>query len=63
MLENLTNEDVPVDKLDRKVKRLKNKCVASVKVLWWNQEVKSATLEAEPDMKKQYPYVFQHNEA
>ena len=45
--ENLTYEEVPVEILDRQVKKLRNKEVASVKVLWRNQLVESATWEAE----------------
>jgi hypothetical protein len=56
--ENLTYEEVPVEILDRQVKRLRNKEVASVKVLWRNQQVESATWEAETDMIKRYPYLF-----
>ena len=56
--DNLTYEEVPVDIFDRQVKRLRNKDVASVKVLWRNQHVESATWEAEADMMKKYPYLF-----
>ena len=41
--ENLSYEEVPVEILDRQIKRLRNKDVASVKVLWRNQLVESAT--------------------
>ena len=34
--ENLSNEKVPDEILDRQVKKLRNKNVASVKVLWKN---------------------------
>uniref|UniRef100_A0A0V0GIF1 Putative ovule protein n=1 Tax=Solanum chacoense TaxID=4108 RepID=A0A0V0GIF1_SOLCH len=34
--DNLTYEEVPVQILDRQVKRLRNKEVASIKVLWRN---------------------------
>ena len=56
--EGLTYEEVPIDILDRQVKRLSNKEIASIKVLWQNQKVDSATWEAEEDMKKRYPYLF-----
>ena len=56
--DSLTYEEVPVEILDRQVKKLRNKEVASVKVLWRNQKVESATWEAEDDMKKRYPYLF-----
>ena len=41
--DKLTYEEVPIQILDRKVKRLRNKDVASVKVLWRNKQVESAT--------------------
>ena len=61
--DNLTYEEVPVQILDRQVKRLRNKDVASVKVLWRNQQVESATWEAEADMQRRYPYLFHSNQA
>ena len=61
--ENLSYEELPVEILDRQVKRLRNKEIASVKVLWRNQYVESATWEAEEDMKKRYPHLFPTNQA
>ncbi|XP_015165286.1 uncharacterized protein [Solanum tuberosum] len=61
--DNLTYEEVPIQILDRQVKRLRNKDVASVKVLWRNQQVESATWEAEADMQRQYPYLFHSSQA
>ena len=61
--DNLTYEEVPVEILDRQVKRLRNKEVASVKVLWRNQKVESATWEAEDDKKKRYPHLFSSTQA
>src|SRR5688572_29753850 len=61
--DDLTYEEVPVEILDRQVKKLRNKEVASVKVLWRNQKVESATWEAEEDMKKRYPYLFSSTQA
>ncbi|WMV49442.1 hypothetical protein MTR67_042827 [Solanum verrucosum] len=57
--DNLSYEEVPVQILDRQVRRLRTKDVASVKVLWRNQFVEEATWEAEEDMKKRYPYLFE----
>ena len=37
--ENLSYEEVPVEILDRQVKKLRNKEVVSVKVLWRNHLV------------------------
>jgi len=56
--ENLSYEEVPVEILDRQVKKLRNKEVASVKVLWRNHLVEGATWEAEADMKSRYPHLF-----
>ena len=41
--DSLSYEDVPVDILDLHVKRLRNKEVASVKVLWRSQSIEGAT--------------------
>ena len=45
--ENLSYEEFPVEILDRQVKKLRNKEVASVKVLWRNHivRVKNGTLK------------------
>ncbi|XP_070056503.1 uncharacterized protein [Nicotiana tomentosiformis] len=56
--ESLTHEEVSVVILDRQVCKLRNKEIASVKVLWRNQEVEKATWEAEEDIKKKYPHLF-----
>ncbi|WMV29742.1 hypothetical protein MTR67_023127 [Solanum verrucosum] len=56
--DSLTYELVPVDILDRQVCRLRNKEVASVKVLWRSQSVEGATWEAEAAMKAKYPHLF-----
>ncbi|XP_010318646.1 uncharacterized protein [Solanum lycopersicum] len=45
--ENLSYEEVPVEILDRQVKKLRNNEVVSIKVLWRNHLVKEATWEAE----------------
>ncbi|WMV25095.1 hypothetical protein MTR67_018480 [Solanum verrucosum] len=47
---NLYYEEVPVDILDCQVKKLRNKEVSFVKVLWRNNLVDGATWEAEDDM-------------
>ncbi|WMV25073.1 hypothetical protein MTR67_018458 [Solanum verrucosum] len=49
--DSLTYEKIPVEILDRQVRRLRNKKVASVKVLWRSQSVEGATWEAEAPMK------------
>ncbi|WMV57927.1 hypothetical protein MTR67_051312 [Solanum verrucosum] len=49
--DSLSYEDVPVEILNRQVRRLRNKEVASVKVLWRSQSAEGATWEAEASMK------------
>ncbi|WMV37755.1 hypothetical protein MTR67_031140 [Solanum verrucosum] len=56
--DSLSYEDVPVEILDRQIRRLRNKEVASVKVLWRSQSIKGATWEAEAAMKSKYPHLF-----
>nr|XP_019071459.1 uncharacterized protein LOC109121245 [Solanum lycopersicum] len=56
--EDLSYEEIPVEILDRQVKRLRNKKVATVKVLWRNHLVEGATWEAEADMRSRYPHLF-----
>ncbi|WMV13939.1 hypothetical protein MTR67_007324 [Solanum verrucosum] len=60
--DSLTYEDVPVEILDHQVRRLRNKEVASVTVLWRSQTVEGATWEAEAAMKAKYPHLF-HSES
>ncbi|XP_075083496.1 uncharacterized protein LOC142167237 [Nicotiana tabacum] len=56
--ETLTYEEIPVSIIDRQVRKLRNKEITSVKVLWRNQHVAEATWEAEEEMKKMYPYLL-----
>ncbi|WMV24292.1 hypothetical protein MTR67_017677 [Solanum verrucosum] len=56
--DSLSYEDVPVEILDRQVRRLRNKEVASVKVLWRSQSVEGATWEAKAAMQSKYPHRF-----
>ncbi|XP_070056177.1 uncharacterized protein [Nicotiana tomentosiformis] len=55
----LTYEEILVVILDKQVRKLRNKEIASVKVLWRNQQVEEATWEAEEEMKKKYPNLFE----
>ncbi|KAL4386170.1 hypothetical protein GQ457_09G000030 [Hibiscus cannabinus] len=52
----LTYEEQPVIIIVREVKRLRNKNVSLVKVLWRNHNVEEGTWEPEETMKEQYPY-------
>nr|XP_016465893.1 PREDICTED: uncharacterized protein LOC107788708 [Nicotiana tabacum] len=57
--EKLSYDEIPVAILDRQVRKLRNKEVASVKVLWQSQQVEEATWEAESEMKEKYPHLFE----
>ena len=56
--ENLSYEEVPIEILDRQVKRLRNREIATLKVLWRNHFVEGSTWEAEADMRSRYPHLF-----
>ncbi|KAK4731177.1 hypothetical protein R3W88_024165 [Solanum pinnatisectum] len=60
--DSLSYEEIHVQILDRQVHKLRTKEVALVKVLWRNQFVEEATWEAEEDMKKRYPHLFESGE-
>ena len=60
--EDLTYEEVPIAILDRQVRKLRNKEIASVKVLWRNQQAEEITWEAEDIMRSRYPYLFKAKE-
>ncbi|XP_070025590.1 uncharacterized protein [Nicotiana sylvestris] len=57
--EELSYEEIPVVILDRQVRKLRNKRIASVKVLWKNQQIEEATWETEEEMKRKYPRLFE----
>ncbi|XP_070046023.1 uncharacterized protein [Nicotiana tomentosiformis] len=57
--EGLTYEEIPITILDRQVQKLRNKEIASVKVLWRNQQVEEATCEDEEEIKNKYPNLFE----
>ncbi|KAH0661672.1 hypothetical protein KY284_026603 [Solanum tuberosum] len=59
---DLTYEEVPIVILDRQVRKLRNKEVAFVKVLWRNEQEEEVTWEAEEAMKLKYPHLFQTDE-
>ncbi|WMV50494.1 hypothetical protein MTR67_043879 [Solanum verrucosum] len=56
--DSLTYEEAPVEILDRQVPNLRNKEVASVKVLWRSQSVEGTTWEAKEAMMDKYPHLF-----
>ena len=60
--EYLFYEEVLVEILYRqiKLKQLRNKKIAVVKLWWWNHLVEGATWEAETDMRSRDPHLFSH---
>ena len=56
--ENLSYEEVPIEILDRQVKQMRNKEIATVDGLWRNHLVKGSTWEAEANMISRYPHLF-----
>ena len=56
--DSLSYEDEPFEILDCQVRRLRNKKVTSVKLLWMIQSVEGATCEAEVAIIAKYPYLF-----
>ncbi|XP_070049795.1 uncharacterized protein [Nicotiana tomentosiformis] len=56
--EQLLYEEAHIAILDRQVRRLKTKDVASVKVFWINNNVEEMTWESEEEIKTRYPYLF-----
>ncbi|XP_070008045.1 uncharacterized protein [Nicotiana sylvestris] len=53
------SEELTYEDLDWQVRKLRNKDIASVKVLWKNQLVEEATWEAKEEMKKKYSHLFE----
>ncbi|XP_070017549.1 uncharacterized protein [Nicotiana sylvestris] len=57
--EELPYEEIPVAILDRQTRKLRNKEIASIKVLWRNQQIEEATWEVEEEMQKKYSHLFE----
>ncbi|XP_070006119.1 uncharacterized protein [Nicotiana sylvestris] len=57
--EELSYKEIPIAILDRHVRKLRNKEITSVKMLWRNLRVEEATWEAEEEMKNKYPHLFE----
>ncbi|KAL1548677.1 hypothetical protein AAHA92_16881 [Salvia divinorum] len=55
---DLSYEEKPEAILDRKLQELRNKAIASVKVLWKHHGYEEATWELEDKMKEKYPELF-----
>ena len=56
--ENLSYEEEPFAILDREVRKLRSREIASIKVQWKNRPVEEATWEREADMQERYPHLF-----
>ena len=56
--ENLTNEEEPVQILDRREQVLRNKTIPLVKVLWRSHTIEEATWEPDAQIRHQYPHLF-----
>ncbi|KAL4363365.1 hypothetical protein GQ457_04G019260 [Hibiscus cannabinus] len=57
-VEGRDNENSPEQILEREIKRIRNKSVPLVKVLWKNHGVEEVTWETEATMQEQYPHLF-----
>lgn len=60
--DELSYQEIHVQILYFQVRKLRIKKVVTVKVLWRNQFVEEATYDAEEDMKKRYPHLFESGE-
>ncbi|MCI90843.1 cytochrome P450, partial [Trifolium medium] len=56
--DNLTVETIPLRIEGSEVKKLRNKEITSVKVVWGGPAGENATLELESKMKDSYPELF-----
>ena len=58
LMKKLSYEEEPVAILDREVRKLRSREIASIKVQWKNRPVEVATWEKEVDMQERYPHLF-----
>ena len=56
---DLTFEEEPIAILDRQVRKLRTKEIASVKVQWKHRSAGQATWETESNMRARYPQLFE----
>ncbi|XP_069150379.1 uncharacterized protein [Solanum lycopersicum] len=59
--QNFTYEEEPITILDRQIRNLRSKEIASVKVQWKHRPVEEATWEIEADMRSKYPHLFERS--
>ncbi|XP_047309928.1 BTB/POZ domain-containing protein At1g03010-like [Impatiens glandulifera] len=52
---DLAYEEVPTELISKQIRRLRNKEISMVKVLWSNHFTSEATWEVEEEMQKRYP--------
>nr|CAD1822944.1 unnamed protein product [Ananas comosus var. bracteatus] len=57
--EDLSFEELPVRILTREVRKLRNRDIPYVKVLWSNHGERKATWELESALQERYPHLFQ----
>ena len=57
--ENLSYEEEPVAILEREVRKLRSREIASIKVQWKNRPVEEFTWEKEADMQERYHICLQ----
>lgn len=55
---SLTVAEQPVEILDRREKKLRNKTIPLVRVAWSRHSPGESTWERETDMREKYPYLF-----
>ena len=56
--DNLSYVEEPVQILDRKQRKLRNREIPMVKVLWKSHAIEEATWETEEYMRQHYPHLF-----
>ena len=56
--ENMSYEEEPIAILDREIRKLRSREIASIKVQWMNRPVEKSTWEKEVDMREKYPHLF-----
>ena len=56
--ENFSYEEETVAILDREVRKLRSREIASIKVKWKNRPIEESTWEKEADMQERYPHLF-----
>ena len=60
--ENLTYMEEPIQILERMKRKLRNRSILYVKVLWKHHQVAEATWELESEMREKYPALFSSGE-